>query len=63
MNVLKYHWCEISLLSQAVLKHVVSKDFFIKKSMQWMALYPGKNEEIYGIVVPHQNFSCHVTLL
>ena len=34
MNVLKYHWYETSLLSQAVLKHVVSKDFIFKKSVQ-----------------------------
>ena len=27
MNALKYHWCETSLLSQAFIKHVVSKDF------------------------------------
>ena len=59
MNALKYHLCETSLsLSQAVLKHVVSKDFIVKKSVQGAVLYPAKNEEIYGIV----NFSCHVTL-
>ena len=34
MNVLKYHWCETCLLSQAVLKHVVSKDVIFKKSVQ-----------------------------
>ena len=34
MNALKYHWYETSLLSQAVLKHVVSKDFILKKSVQ-----------------------------
>ena len=35
MNALKYHWCKTSLfLSQAVLKHVVSKDFIFKKSVQ-----------------------------
>ena len=34
MNALKYHWCETSLLSQAVLKHVVSKYFIFKKSVQ-----------------------------
>ena len=55
MNVLKYHWYETSLLSQAVLKHVVSKDFIFKRPV----LYPAKNEEIYGIV-PYQNISCHV---
>ena len=49
---------EISLLSQAVLKHVVSKDFFFKKFVQLRD--PAKNEEISGIV-PYQNFPCHVT--
>ena len=35
MNALKYHWCETSFfLSQAVLKHAVSKDFIFKKSVQ-----------------------------
>ena len=34
MNALKYLWCETSLLSQAVLKHAVSKDFIFKKSVQ-----------------------------
>ena len=33
MNAQKYHWCETNLfLSQAVLKHVVSKDFIFKNS-------------------------------
>ena len=61
MNVLKYHWCETSLLSQAVLKHVVSKDFILCKGP---VLYPAKNEEIYGInIAPYQNFfmSCYLT--
>ena len=34
MNALKYHWCENSLLSQAVLKYAVSKHFILKKSVQ-----------------------------
>ena len=34
MNALKYHWYETSLLFQAVLKHVVSKDLIFKKSVQ-----------------------------
>ena len=34
INALKYHCSETSLLSQAVLKHVVFKDFIFKKSMQ-----------------------------
>ena len=28
------HWCEASLLPQAVLKHVVSRDFIVKKFAQ-----------------------------
>ena len=34
MNALKYHWCETSLLFQAVLKHVVSEDLIFKKAMK-----------------------------
>ena len=34
MNALKYHWCEASLLSQAVLKNVVSQDFIFKSLCQ-----------------------------
>ena len=30
----EYHWYETSLFSQAVLKHVVSKDFISKKFLQ-----------------------------
>ena len=37
MNALKYHWCETNLLSQGVLKHVVSKDFIFMKSVQGTA--------------------------
>ena len=29
-NALNRHWCETSLLPQAILKHVVSRDFFVK---------------------------------
>ena len=32
-------------MSQAVLKHVVSKDFIFKKSMHARDWYPAKNEE------------------
>ena len=57
MNALKYHWCETSLLSQVVLKHVLFKDFIFKKSVQgtesvsWqkmksMALFPIKNFDV-----------------
>ena len=28
-NTLNHHWCETSLLPQAVLKHVMPKDFFV----------------------------------
>ena len=56
MNALKYHWC---LLFQVVLKHVLSKGFIFKKSVQGTG---SKNEEIYGFV-PHQKFfmSCYIT--
>ena len=50
MNALKYH-CKTSLLSQAVLKHVVSSSS--RSLCKGLDLYPTKNEEIYGIV-PYQ---------
>ena len=34
INALKYHWYETNLLSQAILRHVVSKNFIFKKSVQ-----------------------------
>ena len=61
MNALKYYWCETSLLSQAVLKHVVSKDFN-SSLCKGLVLYSAKNEEMYGIV-PYQKIfrSCYIT--
>ena len=59
MNALKYYWCETSLLSQAVLKHVMSEDFN-SSLRKGPALYSAKNEEVYGIV-PYQIFSGYVT--
>ena len=61
MNAQKYHWCETSLfLSQAALKHVVSKDFIFKKSkaVQGILLRMKKSMALFHI----KNFSCHVTL-
>ena len=55
MNALKYHWCETSLLSQAVLKYVVSKDFIFKKSVQRIGSVSCQDEEIYGVVL-YQKF-------
>ena len=51
--------CETSLLSQAVLKHVVSKDFIFKKSVQGTG---SASCQIYGIA-PYQKFfmSCYIT--
>ena len=42
INVLKYHWCETSLLSQAVLKHVASvQRFHLPRSLcKGLVLYP-----------------------
>ena len=65
MNALKYHWCETSLISEAVLKLAMSKDFIFQKSMQGtgsVSYQKQRNLYIYGIV-SYQNFSCHVTLL
>ena len=49
MNARKYHWCKTSLLSLAVYKHVVPKDFIFRKSL---VLYPPNNEGI----IPYQKF-------
>ena len=57
MNALKYHWCETSLLSEAVLNmHVVSIDF-----KKYPVLYSAKYEEIYGNVPCQKSFmSCYI---
>ena len=55
INALKYHWCETRLLSQAVLKHVVSEISSSSSLCKVPVLYSAKNEEIYGIV-PYQTF-------
>ena len=60
MNALNHHWCEISLLPQAVLKQVVSRDFILKNILcMRLVLYPAKNKEIYAYLV----FPCHFTSL
>ena len=60
MNAIKYHWCEASLLSQAVWHPKISS---LSRSLRkGLVLHPAKNEEIYGIVL-YQKISCHVTLL
>ena len=61
----EYHWCETSLLSQAVLKHVVSKDFTFKKSVQGtgsVCTLPRMKKSMIGIV-PYQKLfmSCYIT--
>ena len=65
MNALKYYWCETSLLSQAVLKHVSGVQRFHLQEVyarEEPVLYPAKNEEIYGIVPYQKNFmSCYIT--
>ena len=56
MNALKYHWCETSSLSQAVLKHDSGVQRFHLQEVyarEQPVLYPAKNEEIYGIVKFH----------
>ena len=48
---LNHHWCEGSLLPQAVLKHVVSRNFILKNSVHSTVLqYLAKNKEVCGIV-------------
>ena len=52
---------ESSECIEAVLEHVMSGDFILKKSVHACmesVLYPAKNKEIYGIV-SYQNFPCH----
>ena len=54
-----YYWCEFSLLSQAVLKHVVSKDFIFKKLVQGT----GSARMKKSMALLHiKKFSCHATL-
>ena len=59
MNALKYHWWETSLLSQAVLRHVVSKDFISRSLCKGPVPRMKKSIALFHI----KNFSCHVTLL
>ena len=65
MNALKYHWCETSLLSQAVLKYVsVVQRFHLQEvyARKQLVLYSAKNEEIYGIVHCSMSKNFHVML-
>ena len=65
MNTLKYHWCETSLLSQAVLKHVSSVQRFHLQEVyarEQPVLYPAKNEEIYHILFALYQKNFHVML-
>ena len=62
MNALKYHWCETSLSSQAVLEHVVSKD----RSMHVQETGSVSCQEWRNLCMAlfHiKKFSRHVTLL
>ena len=65
MNALKNHWCETTLLSQAVLKHVVFKEFTFKKSVQGtnsVAILP-RMKKFMTLFHIKNYFSCHVILL
>ena len=64
MNALKYHWCKTSLfLSQTVLKHVVSKDFIFKKSVQGTCSVTCHARMKKSMALFHiKIFSCHVTV-
>ena len=60
MNALKYHWCETGLLSQAVLEHVVSKDFCARDQFY---ILPRMKKSSYGIVPYSEKISCHINIL
>ena len=52
------HWIITGVKPVTVLKHVVSRDFILKKCLSmWTVQYPIKNKEIYGIAL-HQNLFC-----
>ena len=64
MNTLKIHWCETSLLSQAVLKRVSSVQRFHLQEVyarEQLVLYPAKNE-IYHILFALYQKTFHVML-
>ena len=52
------HWNITGVKPVTVLKHVVSRDFILKKCLSmWTVQYPVKNKEIYGIAL-YQNLFC-----
>ena len=60
INALKYNWCETSLLSQAVLKHVMSEDFtFVQGTSSVFCPRMKKSMVLLHI----KKFSGHVTLV
>ena len=64
MNGSKYHWCETSLLSQAVLKHAESKDFIFKKSVQGTgSVSCQESRNLWHYIVTYQKIfmSCYIT--
>ena len=59
MNALKYHWCKTCLLSQAGIKHVVSKDFIFREvcSRDQFCILPRMKKSMASFHI--KNFSCH----
>ena len=50
MNALSHHWCGISLLPRAVLKHMVSRDFILKNSVHGTSSVSCKTKQNYSTV-------------
>ena len=46
VNALNHHWCETILLPQAVLKHVVSRDFILKNSVCGTSSVSRRNTQV-----------------
>ena len=47
MNALNHWWYELSLLPQAAMKHVVSRDFILKKSVHGTSPVSYQEQEIF----------------
>ena len=47
VNALNRNWCETSLLPQAVLKHVITRDFILKKSVHETSSVPCQEQRIH----------------
>ena len=60
LKILGHCWYELSLLPQAVLKHVVSRDFILKKSVHRTSPVSYQEQRNLCYIISHQNV--HVIL-